>query len=88
MRLAVARLSRVRAEADQPRSTRSGYNNPPTAADSLLPIQSTSKDGSGATGDAVLAPVKSNKRRKRSQSAAGGAAPSTDYGGVSKSAFR
>ncbi|GAA5861591.1 hypothetical protein JCM3774_002638 [Rhodotorula dairenensis] len=66
-----------------------GYNNPPTAADSLLPIQSTSKDGSEATTEVTAAP-KNNKRRKRaastgSKGAAGGA---QDYAGVSKSAFR
>ncbi|KAG0658043.1 hypothetical protein C6P46_006104 [Rhodotorula mucilaginosa] len=66
-----------------------GYNNPPTAADSLLPIQSTSKDGSEAVTEVAAAPKKNNKRRKRAASTGGnGLAGQQDYAGVSKSAFR
>ncbi|GAA5989716.1 hypothetical protein JCM10908_000605 [Rhodotorula pacifica] len=65
-----------------------GYNNPPTAADSLLPIQSTSKDGLEVTTEPAAAP-KNNKRRKRAASTGGNsAAGSQDYAGMSKSAFR
>jgi len=70
-----------------------GYNNPPSAADSLLPIASTSyhgdpielpkSDAKGGTG----VEKKNNKRRKpASNGNAGGA--SGDLNGMSKSAFR
>ncbi|CEQ40401.1 SPOSA6832_02045 [Sporobolomyces salmonicolor] len=65
-----------------------GFNNPPTAADSLLPIASTSHTGETLEVEPAKADEKrSNKRRKP---AAGGAGAAGDKApaGVSKSAWR
>ncbi|GAA6013002.1 hypothetical protein JCM10207_008409 [Rhodosporidiobolus poonsookiae] len=58
-----------------------GTDNPPTAADSLLPITTTGRDGSVKedTGEGA-------QKKKRRKGAAGGG--QQDMGGVSKSAYR
>ncbi|GAA5907860.1 hypothetical protein JCM5296_005804 [Sporobolomyces johnsonii] len=67
-----------------------GFNNPPTAADSLLPIASTSHTGEALEVEPAQAGEKrSNKRRKPAPAgSAGGAAGEKAPAGVSKSAWR
>ncbi|GAA5970981.1 hypothetical protein JCM11641_004534 [Rhodosporidiobolus odoratus] len=67
-------------------SAAQGLDNPPTAADSLLPITTTSADGKEtAASEATEGKTRSNKRRK-----AGGAGggQQQDLSGVSKAAYR
>ncbi|GAA6010751.1 hypothetical protein JCM11491_002929 [Sporobolomyces phaffii] len=72
-----------------------GYNNPPTASDSLLPIASTSYHGdpialdpnAGQGGGTGVEPKKNNKRRKPA-AASGSGTPRGDLNGMSKSAYR
>ncbi|GAA5969878.1 hypothetical protein JCM3765_002925 [Sporobolomyces pararoseus] len=74
-----------------------GYNNPPTAADSLLPIASTNHHGeplvvetnteSSIVGGGGGVEKKNNKRRKPSSSA-GGSSNGDPLNGMSKSAYR
>ncbi|GAA5997826.1 uncharacterized protein JCM10292_006839 [Rhodotorula paludigena] len=68
------------------RSSAQGMDNPPTAADSLLPITSTLNDDAGAA--AVDDGKKSNKRRRKGAGSGRGDAPAADASGASKSAFR
>ncbi|GAA5910731.1 uncharacterized protein JCM6883_000295 [Sporobolomyces salmoneus] len=73
-----------------------GYNNPPSAKDSLLPIATTSYHGEPievdlskeAGGGGTGVEKKNNKRRKPSASAARQGNASGDLNGMSKSAYR
>ncbi|GAA5906014.1 hypothetical protein JCM6882_003536 [Rhodosporidiobolus microsporus] len=63
-----------------------GQDNPPTAADSLLPITTTAKDGTQVQGELGEGKKRSNKRRKAG--GAGGGGVPQDLTGMSKSAYR
>ncbi|GAA5878928.1 hypothetical protein JCM16303_007235 [Sporobolomyces ruberrimus] len=76
-----------------------GYNNPPTASDSLLPIASTSYHGEpieleglkgGGKGSGTGVEVKKNNKRRKPANAANGVGGNGngDLNGMSKSAYR
>ncbi|GAA5825802.1 hypothetical protein JCM11251_000375 [Rhodosporidiobolus azoricus] len=64
-----------------------GQDNPPTAADSLLPITTTAKDGTEAKTEDGEGKKRSNKRRKGAAGGGGGGGQQ-DMAGMSKSAYR